>query len=455
MGSRAPVRVVRVGRTTDRTLVDSDIMLDPMYVRHPTDGRRPSVMNGDTAIGLAHSNVEGTLMYGSAGLDVHQRHQPDRRRRAIGCQLDFMADRGAEAGNVGRCPELNRLRQALGGGALRPKPGHSDQQRHAALDDFRSPDGQPVISRRQERMHARRSRSPPGSKVALRRAGTPRERCDRSDEVRSINPKGLPDPAGCHRRRGAAIAGKNFEGSWWTAPAGSESGWGLNFAHQGGHNLRNLLPPMLPARPGLGENCPPIAIANKSIRARSTRPRGGLSMRCRSIPSRGPYREVATRYAELSDANDGTFAYSVNESASDQNPSPERQFSETAGLNVRDAIGTGDRDQHRISGGPARPPANPVGGPTSSPGRHIFALVHLFDFDGHAVVAVGDRAKIAPAFTAGKKLCTDDGTRGGAVPFDSSQGKLSTVGHCHTGLRQRRTVRRSRIRDPCVIRRQS
>src|SRR5262249_30493010 len=25
----------------------------------------------------------------------------------------------------------------------------------------------------------------------------------------------------------------NFEGSWWNAPAGSESGWGINLAHQG------------------------------------------------------------------------------------------------------------------------------------------------------------------------------------------------------------------------------
>jgi len=33
----------------------------------------------------------------------------------------------------------------------------------------------------------------------------------------------------------AALAGgaANYEGLWWNAPAGSESGWGINFAHQG------------------------------------------------------------------------------------------------------------------------------------------------------------------------------------------------------------------------------
>ena len=28
-------------------------------------------------------------------------------------------------------------------------------------------------------------------------------------------------------------AGNNYQGLWWNAPAGSESGWGINFAHQG------------------------------------------------------------------------------------------------------------------------------------------------------------------------------------------------------------------------------
>ena len=30
-----------------------------------------------------------------------------------------------------------------------------------------------------------------------------------------------------------AAAGANYEGLWWNAPGGSESGWGINFAHQG------------------------------------------------------------------------------------------------------------------------------------------------------------------------------------------------------------------------------
>ena len=29
------------------------------------------------------------------------------------------------------------------------------------------------------------------------------------------------------------VASLNFQGTWWNAPGGSESGWGINFAHQG------------------------------------------------------------------------------------------------------------------------------------------------------------------------------------------------------------------------------
>ena len=32
---------------------------------------------------------------------------------------------------------------------------------------------------------------------------------------------------------GPAFAAPNYQGMWWNAPAESESGWGINFAHQG------------------------------------------------------------------------------------------------------------------------------------------------------------------------------------------------------------------------------
>jgi len=30
-----------------------------------------------------------------------------------------------------------------------------------------------------------------------------------------------------------AVAQQSYQGIWWAAPAGAESGWGINFTHQG------------------------------------------------------------------------------------------------------------------------------------------------------------------------------------------------------------------------------
>src|SRR5262249_48860896 len=40
----------------------------------------------------------------------------------------------------------------------------------------------------------------------------------------------------CDHKRYDFVGGPapaNYQGLWWAAPAGSESGWGINFAHQG------------------------------------------------------------------------------------------------------------------------------------------------------------------------------------------------------------------------------
>ena len=40
--------------------------------------------------------------------------------------------------------------------------------------------------------------------------------------------------SGNHRIRKVSTAPSvNYHGLWWNSPAGSESGWGINFAHQG------------------------------------------------------------------------------------------------------------------------------------------------------------------------------------------------------------------------------
>jgi hypothetical protein len=59
---------------------------------------------------------------------------------------------------------------------------------------------------------------------------------DRSGEVTintSEGPYRIPLEATGVGFAAQPTAAPNYEGLWWNAPGGSESGWGINFAHQG------------------------------------------------------------------------------------------------------------------------------------------------------------------------------------------------------------------------------
>ncbi len=77
----------------------------------------------------------------------------------------------------------------------------------------------------------------------------------------------------------------NYQGLWWNAPAGSESGWGINFAHQGdtifaswftydvnGHGWWLVMTAQKTGNVYVG-NALPDARARRSTRCRSTRTR--------------------------------------------------------------------------------------------------------------------------------------------------------------------------------------
>ena len=44
----------------------------------------------------------------------------------------------------------------------------------------------------------------------------------------------------------------NVQGLWWAAPAGAESGWGINFAHQGDIIFASWFIPMISPAKGCG-----------------------------------------------------------------------------------------------------------------------------------------------------------------------------------------------------------
>ena len=217
-----------------QTLVESDMMLDPRYVTTLDQMTRTVVHEWGHAIGLGHSNVEGALMSGppdsmytdGTALTADDIH---------GCRCLYGPPAGQQAGNVCSLPEV------IDFGTLAVGPTSSERavtvtnSGNAALvmSDIQPDSGEFLVGT---------NGCLPGNALApgasctfgllarLANAG------DRSGEVTintSEGPYRIPlEATGVGAGSQPSLA-PNYEGLWWNAPGGSESGWGINFAHQG------------------------------------------------------------------------------------------------------------------------------------------------------------------------------------------------------------------------------
>jgi hypothetical protein len=216
----------------DLQLVDSDMMLDPQYVT--TIYQMTSTLSHEWghAIGLAHSNVERALMSGPPD-SMYTNYADLTADDVHGCRCLYGPPAGQQAGNLCSLPE------AIDFGTLAVGATSSESQvtvtnsGNAAMvmSDIR-PDNSEFLVGRNGCLPG--DSLAPGASctfgVLAHLAGTG----DRSGEVTintSEGPYRIPlDATGVDAQQPPA---PNYEGSWWNAPAGSESGWGINFAHQG------------------------------------------------------------------------------------------------------------------------------------------------------------------------------------------------------------------------------
>ncbi len=214
------------------TLVEADMMLDPRYVTTLDQMTRTVSHEWGHAIGLGHSNVEHALMSGPPA-STYTNYTDLTADDVHGCRCLYGPSAGQQAGNLCSLPE------SIDFGAL--AVGATSSESHVALTNsgnaalvisgIRTGSGEFVVGT---------NGCTPG--IAL----TPGASCtfgllahlastgDRTDEVTidtSEGPYRIPlDATGVAGQQSLA---PNFEGSWWNAPGGSESGWGINFAHQG------------------------------------------------------------------------------------------------------------------------------------------------------------------------------------------------------------------------------
>ena len=103
----------------------------------------------------------------------------------------------------------------------------------------------------------------------------------------------------------------NVQGLWWAAPAGSESGWGINFAHQGNTIFATWFTYDLTGK-GLWLVMTAVQTAPNTY---SGTLYSTIGPAFNAVPF-NPKQVVATQVGigtlTFSDVNDGTFAYTVN-----------------------------------------------------------------------------------------------------------------------------------------------
>ncbi len=137
------------------TLVDADMMLDPAYVT--TTAQLTSTVSHEWghAIGLAHSNLERTLMSGppDSAYTNYTGLAPDD---VHGCRCLYGPPAGQAAANVCSLPEIVDFGTLARGRRFEREPDHGHEQRQCRAGDFRYPDRHRRFSRRRQRLRAGR-----------------------------------------------------------------------------------------------------------------------------------------------------------------------------------------------------------------------------------------------------------------------------------------------------------
>jgi hypothetical protein len=103
----------------------------------------------------------------------------------------------------------------------------------------------------------------------------------------------------------------NYQGLWWAAPAGSESGWGINFAHQGNTIFASWFTYDLTGK-GLWLVMTAVQTAPNTYSGTLYSTTGPAFNAVPFNPTQVAATQVGTGTLTFSDAYDGTFAYTVN-----------------------------------------------------------------------------------------------------------------------------------------------
>ena len=294
----------------DLALVDSDIVMDPVYVTTLSQMSLTMAHEWGHAIGLGHSNVTNTLMSGppdSAYTNLTQLTADD----VHGCRCLYGPPAGQQAGNLCSLPEdvdFGAL-EAGTGAAQRQVTVTNDGDAALAITGLRTGGSEFGIG-----ADGCTAGGPlaPGASCLVGVQARPAFSGARRDELvidTSEGPYRIPLHAVGVAASAAAPA--NYEGVWSTAPVGSESGWGINFAHQGDVIFATWF-----TYDAAGKAWWLTMTANRSAdnvySGTLYETRGPPFNAVPFSPSAVSYSVVGAATLTFSDANNASFAYSVN-----------------------------------------------------------------------------------------------------------------------------------------------
>jgi hypothetical protein len=223
----------------------------------------------------------------------------------------------------------------------------------------------------------------------------------------------------------SAVASVNYQGLWWAAPAGSESGWGINFAHQGDTIFASWFTYDLTGKGRWLVMTAPKTAPNTYSGSLFTTTGPAFN----AVPF-SPAQVMATAVGvgtlTFSDANDGNFAYTVNGIA--QNKAITRQVfgplpscatatgSLAAATNYQDlwwAVPAGSESGWGIN--------------FTHQGDTIFATWFTYDVDHTPMWLVVTAPKTAPGVYSGT-LYRTTGPAFNALPFNPANVMATAVG---------------------------
>jgi hypothetical protein len=255
----------------------------------------------------------------------------------------------------------------------------------------------------------------------------------------------------------------NYEGLWWNAPAGSESGWGINFAHQGDiifaswftYDLTGKGWWLVMTAPKTAPNTYSGALYQTTGPAFNAVPFNPMQVTA---------TQVGTGTLSFSDANNGTFAYTVNGISQTKNitrqvfgPLPTCTFGAgnlAAATNYQDlwwAAPAGSESGWGVN--------------FTHQGDTIFATWFTYDLDRTPMWLVVTAQKTAPGMYAGT-LYRTTGPAFNAVPFNPlsvvatavgtatlsfTDGTTGTFAYTVNGVSQTKVVTREVFTNPGTV----